>query len=192
MAQPYPYPFQYAQLPTYHWQTFDRNAVSFSFHPIIPPERIHPSNSFADDQMKPEDDTQPLTEDNPDPPPSDVPADADSELNGISSIVDALTCFLDVVTTGDEAAAPDADAEEVKEGGEPADSPDKGTYYTSQAKIVCTDASFKGGHEEPEAMADDLGEQETVSRYFRSRCFQYATATARIWGATPYSAQTRL
>ena len=65
--QPY-YPFQYAQLPTYGYQTFDRNAISFSFHPIIPPERLYPSNPFADDQMKNEDAPPSPSEDNADPP----------------------------------------------------------------------------------------------------------------------------
>ena len=79
MAQPFQYPFQYAQLPTYHWQTFDRHAVSFSLHPIIPLEQIHPSNPFADNQMKPNDGSSPQSEDNPEPAPDDAPADADGK-----------------------------------------------------------------------------------------------------------------
>ena len=73
--QPY-YPFQYAQLPTYGYQTFDLNAVSFSFHPIIPPERLYPSNQFADDQMKDDDASPPG--DNTDPP-GDTPEGADGQ-----------------------------------------------------------------------------------------------------------------
>ena len=76
--QPYHYPFQYAQLPTYGYQTFDRNSVSFSFHPIIPPERLYPSNPFADDQMK-NDDGPPPPGDSAEPP-GNGSADADGKL----------------------------------------------------------------------------------------------------------------
>lgn len=79
MAQPFQYPFQYAQLPTYQWRTFDREAISFSFHPIIPPERMPPDNPFAD-QMK-SDDCPPPSEDTPEPPPGDAPASNEGKLH---------------------------------------------------------------------------------------------------------------
>ena len=85
--QPY-YPYQYAQLPTYGYQTFDRNAVSFSFHPIIPPERIYPSNPFADDQIKSDDASPYPSEDNPDPS-----GDAPEDMDGKSTVV-LLAFFL--------------------------------------------------------------------------------------------------
>jgi hypothetical protein len=78
MAQPYQYHYQYAQLPTYHWQTYDRNAVSFSFHPIIPPEHLYPNDPFAD-QMKPDDAPPPASQDIPEPK-DDTPLEADGEL----------------------------------------------------------------------------------------------------------------
>ncbi|OCT47808.1 hypothetical protein CLCR_03774 [Cladophialophora carrionii] len=82
MARPFHYPFQYAQLPTYGYQTFDPSAVSFSFHPIIPPDRLYPSKPFADDQMKPEEEQPPLSEDNPEPQ-NDAPAEANGKF-GVS------------------------------------------------------------------------------------------------------------
>jgi hypothetical protein len=81
MAQPFHYPFQYAQLPTYGYQTFDPSAVSFSFHPIIPPERLYPSNRFADDQMKPDEAPPPLAEENPESPQENVSAETEGKFD---------------------------------------------------------------------------------------------------------------
>jgi hypothetical protein len=41
--------FQYAQLPVFKYQTFDRESLTFTNHPIIPPERIVFSDRHADD-----------------------------------------------------------------------------------------------------------------------------------------------
>lgn len=60
MAQQY-YSYQYAQLPVFQWRTFDRNTLTFSTHPIIPPERIYPSYLYADDRYQ--------SNDPPPPPP---------------------------------------------------------------------------------------------------------------------------
>lgn len=59
MAQQY-YSYQYAQLPVFQWRTYDRNTLTFSAHPIIPPERLYPSYIYADDHYQ---------SDHPPPPP---------------------------------------------------------------------------------------------------------------------------
>ncbi len=50
MARPVHY--QFAQLPVFQWRTYDRNTLTFSAHPIIPPERFYLGNPYADDYYK--------------------------------------------------------------------------------------------------------------------------------------------
>jgi hypothetical protein len=125
MAQPFHYPFQYAQLPTYGYQTFDRNAVSFSFHPIIPPDRIYPSNPFADDQMKP-DDEPPPSEESPEPRPEDAPAEAQGTSRWPGFELKVLIFWLDNNATGDGDPPTDSGADGVIATDESGDPEDKG------------------------------------------------------------------
>jgi hypothetical protein len=46
------YPYQYAQLPSYQWQTYNPHNVTFSLHPIIPPRRFYTIDPFADERYK--------------------------------------------------------------------------------------------------------------------------------------------
>jgi hypothetical protein len=77
MAQQYYY--QYAQLPVFQWRTYDRNTLTFSAHPIIPPERLYPSYLYADDRFKSNDLPPPIVDDRPTEPPAGEPAFDDME-----------------------------------------------------------------------------------------------------------------
>ena len=79
MAQPYYYQHQYAQLPVFQWRTYDLNTLTFSAHPIIPPERIYPSYSYADDRFKTNDLPPPIIDDQPHDPPAGEPFPDDME-----------------------------------------------------------------------------------------------------------------
>ena len=46
--------FKYAELPVFKYQTFDPTSVTFTDHPIIPPEIINFSDRYTDDPFKPE------------------------------------------------------------------------------------------------------------------------------------------
>lgn len=82
MAQQYYYHHQYAQLPVFQWRTFDLNTLTFSTHPIIPPERLYPSYSYADDRFKSNDLPPPVIDDNPNEPLAgeDIFDDMEGEL----------------------------------------------------------------------------------------------------------------
>jgi hypothetical protein len=68
-------PFQYAQLPVYQYRTFDLNTLTFSSHPIIPPEQILFNNQRTDEPSKKDQDSPPVT----DPPPTTEAAEAATE-----------------------------------------------------------------------------------------------------------------
>lgn len=61
--------FKYAELPVFKYQTFDQSSLTFTDHPIVPPEKINFSDRSTDDLFK-HDEAGP-----PDPEP-EAPADA--------------------------------------------------------------------------------------------------------------------
>lgn len=47
--------FGYAQLPVYQYQTWDREALSYTNHPIVPPDRIIFTNRDVDEERRQKD-----------------------------------------------------------------------------------------------------------------------------------------
>lgn len=64
--------FQYAQLPVFKYQTFDRESLKFSDHPIIPLNAKPPIVDDADDQKNGDGLNEPPIDPMP-PPVEDVP-----------------------------------------------------------------------------------------------------------------------
>ena len=46
--------FKYAELPVFKYQTFDPTSVTFTDHPVVPPEVINFSDRYTDDPFKPD------------------------------------------------------------------------------------------------------------------------------------------
>ena len=46
--------FKYAELPVFKYQTFDPTSVTFTDHPVVPPEVINFSHRYTDDPFKPD------------------------------------------------------------------------------------------------------------------------------------------
>lgn len=70
--------FRYAELPVFKYQTFDPNSLTFTDHPIVPPEKINFSNRSAEELFTHDDDaaSEPevvvLTDDQPPEPEPEV------------------------------------------------------------------------------------------------------------------------
>ena len=46
--------FKYAELPVFKYQTFDPTSVTFTDHPVAPPDVINFSDRYTDDAFKPD------------------------------------------------------------------------------------------------------------------------------------------
>jgi len=87
--------FRYAQLPVFKYRTFDIETLTYTDHPIIPPERINFSDHDTDDVFK-NDDSEELQAENVDLPKSEQQASESPEEGSHSTEPDSgrLFCIL--------------------------------------------------------------------------------------------------